>query len=99
MFKLWVEEGHLTKQQVRLVENRIDEMEVPPEMGRLPKNSSSNYGSYIAQQWKNWVILYSLFALKDILNDEHFKCWQTFVLGCRYICKPVLTSVDILCAD
>lgn len=99
VFKHWVSEGYLNKQQLQTIENRIEEMEVPVEIGRLPKAISSNYGSYTAEQWKNWSLIYSLHALKDILSDQHFKCWQTFVLACRYLCKPVLCPDDIARAD
>ena len=43
VFKLWVSEGHLSKQQLKQIEERCHKMEVPPEMGRLPKNISSNH--------------------------------------------------------
>ena len=41
-FKLWVSEGHLTNQQLKIIEKRIDDMEVPVEIGRLPKAIFSN---------------------------------------------------------
>ena len=49
VFKLWVSKGHLSKQQLKQIEERLAKMEVPPEMGRLPKNISSNHGSYTAE--------------------------------------------------
>ena len=99
VFKLWVSKGHLSKQQLKQIEERCHKMEVPPEMGRLPKNMSSNHGSYTAEQWKNWTLVYSVYALKDILQAEHLKCWQVFVLACGYLCKPVLSQDDIVMAD
>ncbi|CAB3993477.1 Hypothetical predicted protein [Paramuricea clavata] len=74
-------------------------LKVPVEIGRLPKQISSNYGSYTAEQWKNWRLIYSLHALKGVLNDQQLQCWQTFVLACKYLCKPVLSKTDILKAD
>ena len=98
-FKLWVSEGYLNPKQLETIESRIQSMEVPIEIGRLPKAISSNYGSYTAEQWKNWTLIYSLYALKGVLNDRQLRCWQTFVLACKYLCKPVLSHVDILKAD
>jgi hypothetical protein len=74
-------------------------MEVPSHIGRLPKRISSNSGSYTAEQWKNWTMIYSLFALKGIIDDRHLKCWQSFVLGCRYMCKAIMTEADIIRGD
>ena len=99
VFKLWISEGHLSKQQLKQIEEKLVKMEVPPEMGRLPKNISSNHGSYTAEQWKNWTLVYSMYALKDILQTEHLKCWQAIVLACGYLSKPVLSQDDIAMAD
>ena len=82
MFKHWVSESYLTKQDLKTLESRIENVEIPVEIGRLPTAISSNHGSYTAEQWKNWTVIYSLYALKRVLNEEHLKCRQTFVLAC-----------------
>lgn len=74
-------------------------MEVPSNIGRLPQNITSNHGSYTAEQWKNWTLLYSMFVLKDVLDDKHLKCWQTFVLACKYLTKPIVSVCDVTKAD
>lgn len=43
-FKIWVSEGHLNATQLKTIETRIESMEVPVDIGRLPKQTSSNYG-------------------------------------------------------
>jgi hypothetical protein len=53
IFKHWVAEGILSKKDLETLERRIDGLEVPVDIGRLPKVISSNYGSYTAEQWKN----------------------------------------------
>ena len=68
------------------MEGRIDWLEVPVDIGRQPKVISSNYGSYTAEQWKNWT---------RVLPEQHFKCWQSFVLACKYLCKPIVSNNDI----
>ena len=73
VFKLWISEGHLSKQQLHQIEERLAKMVVPPNMGRLPTNITFNYGSFTAQQWKNWTLVYSLYALKDILHVDNLK--------------------------
>ena len=99
MFTLWNENSIFTSRQLEEIERRIESMDVPSDIGRLPKKIASNAGSYTAEQWKNWTLIYSLFCLKGILPDQHFKCWQTFVLGCRYICLPFLSMTDLEIAD
>ena len=60
---------------------------------------TANHGSYTAEQWKNWTLLYSLVCLKEILPDNEYKCWQTFVLACKYICQGIISETDLHIAD
>ena len=53
----------------------------------------------MAEQWKNWTVIYSIYCLKGILPDEHLKCWQTFVLACKYLCQSVISGTDLDIAD
>ena len=96
IFKHWATEGILNKRDLEKIEGRIDGLEVPVDIGRLPKVILSNYGSYTAEQWKNWTLVYSLYALKDILTEQHFQRWQSFVLASKYFCKPVLSNDDMI---
>jgi hypothetical protein len=73
MFHMWVDNSIISKKQFKEIETRIGEFEVPSDIGRLPKKITSNAGSYTAEQWKNWTLLYSLFCLKDILKSEHMQ--------------------------
>lgn len=95
IFKHWVAEGILNKKDLETLEEKIEKLEVPVDIGRLPKAISSNHGSYTAEQLKNWTVVYSLYALKNILPEQHLQCWQSFVLACKYLCKPVLWNDDI----
>ena len=99
MFKIWCESDILTKQSLQEVVERIQRVDAPSDLGRLPGNISSNYGGFTANQWKNWVLYYSLYALEEVLSEEHIRCWQNFVLACRHLCKPCITKTDLLIAD
>ena len=99
MFKIWCENDILTKEKLREVQERIETVEAPSDLGRLPGNITSNYGGFTASQWKNWVLYYSLFALEGVLGEEHINCWQNFVLACRHLCKPCISKTDLLIAD
>ena len=99
MFSFWTENKIIDSKELQEIEQRIESMDVPSDIGRLPKRIVSNAGSYTAEQWKNWTIIYSLYCLKGILPDDHFTCWQSFVLGCRYVCRPALTKTDLVIAD
>ncbi|CAB4038565.1 Hypothetical predicted protein [Paramuricea clavata] len=52
-----------------------------------PQKISSNHGCYTAKQWKNCTLVYSLYALKDIVGDEHLK---------RKITEEDITKADLM---
>ena len=54
MFKFWVEKDFLTKEKLAEIETRISHFPVSSQVGRLPSHISSQYGSFTANQWRNW---------------------------------------------
>ena len=71
MFNQWNDLKLFSKIQLKEIEERINSIEVPSNTGRLPMRISSNSGSYTAEPWKNWTLLYSAYCLIDILPEEH----------------------------
>ena len=99
VFKLWIEKNLLSKKDLKFLEDRINSFDVGTGIGRLPHRIASNYGGYMASQWKNWILIYSICCLKDLLPETHLRCWQTFFLACQYLCTPVLSKTNIIKAD
>lgn len=75
MFKLWVEHGILTPQHMIQIEDKVRCFKVPPDVGRIPYQISSNYGGFTASQWRNWITIYSPVVLRGILEQQHLQCW------------------------
>lgn len=40
-----------------------------------------------------------MFALRGILTDEHYVCWQTFVLACFFLCRREISHVELKKSD
>ena len=99
VFSKWIESDIIGKAGLENIQSRIEEISTSSDIGRLPGNIKSNYGGYTAAQWKNFVLLYSMYALKDILPEQHLHYWQSFVLACRLLCKPCITKTDLMLAD
>lgn len=72
---------------------------VPSGIGRLPFNISSGYGGFTANQWSNWITVYSPVLLKGILPDAHLRCWLLFVRACSILRSYVVKKQDIESAD
>ena len=99
MFKLWTDSKRFSPSQLNEIEGRIKSVEVPSDIGRLPMRITSNFGSYTAEQRKNWTLIYSIFCLQGILPEEHFRRWQTFVLACKYLCHSAITKTELDIAE
>ena len=99
VFSKWVENDIITKEGLDTVQSKMNEISSLSDIGRLPGNIKSNYGGYTAAQWKNFVLLFSMYSLKDVLPHEHLHYWQSFVLACRLLCKPCITKTELKMAD
>ena len=99
MMVVWKEESLISKQHYESMQEIIDAIRIPANMGRIPYKIQSNMASLTADQWKNWVLGYSMFAIHSILPPEHVKCWSIFVEACSVLLKPVLTFEDVTKGD
>ena len=67
--------------------------------GRLPISILSCYGAFKANQWKNWIPLYSSVLLKGLLPQDHFRCWLLLVRACSLLSNCIffkyVSSADL----
>ena len=99
MFKLWIDSGLLTPQQINLIDDRVKCFQVPPDVGRIPSNISSNYGGFTASQWRNWITIFSPVLLNGILDREHIQCWLLFVRACCILSQRIISREKVNSAD
>ena len=72
-------------------------MTPPPKIGRIPRKicAQTGFSAITADEWKNWILLYSVYTLDRILPSQHFHCWCLFVKACMFICQLIITDEDI----
>ena len=99
MMTIWKEIKILPNNALDEIQNKVDTMEVPTNVGRLPFKISSNFSSFTADQWRNWVCIYSLYCLHGVLPMNHYSCWSLFVEACCYLLLPSLSMDDLIRAD
>lgn len=96
--KLWKEKKILTMNDFELLQNRVDSMNPPPNLGWIPRKIESSFASFTADEWKHWILVYSLFALHGILPQRHYSSWQYFVEACMLLCQMTITKVEVISA-
>ena len=72
---------------------------IPTGMGRIPHKIRSGFSAYTADQWKNWVLYYSLLSTQDMITGEDLECWRNFVLACHQLCCKQLIKNNIQLGD
>lgn len=73
-------------------------MKVPASVGQMPKKIKNCYGGFTADQWKSFTVLFSVYALWNILPNSDLELWHDFVLACLYLCSSVITEAKVMLA-
>lgn len=97
--EVWIEKEILTKNHLKNMEQKISIFCLPAGIGRIPSGISSTYGSFTADQWRNWITIYSPIVLKDVIPPDHLRCWLLFVHACSILCHNFIKQCDAECAD
>ena len=99
VFKVWLELGLISSNDVAIIEQRMKSFCCPSDVGRLPINITSGFSGFTANQWHYWITIYSPVALKGILIDSHLRCWLLFVRACCILLSNCLHRSDLESAD
>lgn len=99
MISVWKTKSILNENHLLKIQEKVGNFFCPSDVGKLPQKFATSYGSFNADQWKNWTLLFSIYALKDILPLEHLECWRKFVLACRRLCSRNISIGNVKVAD
>lgn len=99
VLKTWIAMRILNESDMQKLQKRVNLIKPPSEIGRIPGKISEGFKGFTADQWKNWVLIYSSFALKGVISSQHYAMWTKFVLGCRILCSKVITREECQEAD
>lgn len=89
--KILISHDYISVSQLDLIQNRVNSCTVPSGIGRIPQKIASGFAKFTADQWKNWVLYFSVLTMRDIISGEVLECWRHFVLACRTLCTKHIT--------
>ena len=72
MVGIWKSKEILTSSDFILIQERANSFITPSNIGRVPSKIASGFSGFTAEQWKNWTVYFSLYALKGILPGPHY---------------------------
>ena len=85
----------LSKKDLKAIEEGIQQFVIPDGVGRLPLNITSHFGGFTADQWRNWITIYSPILLWGIVDQSHWDCWILFVLAVKLLCSRLIKISDV----
>ncbi|MEW8546495.1 MAG: hypothetical protein AB2693_23505 [Candidatus Thiodiazotropha sp.] len=95
MIRVWQNADVLTDTNFSEIQMRVDSIETPSTIGRIPRKIASSFGGFTAEQFMHWTNLFSLLALRGMMSTKYLDHWQTFVLASRIVCSNVLKVAEL----
>ena len=99
VLSVWTELNLVTSHHLKIIQDHVDCFVTPSNIGRIPGKIASGFSGFTAEQYRNWTLIFSLSALKDILPQQHFDCWHYFVKACYLICRREISVEEVEEAD
>ena len=91
MMEVWLAKHQLiSRKTLDKLEILISEFTIPEGIGHLPTKITSHFGGFTADQWRNWITIYS----PNLRN-----CWLLFVQAVRMITGCILSQREVNEAD
>lgn len=98
MIKVWPSTGTILEDSFEIIQKRVDTIETPASLGKIPRKISS-FGGFTAEQWMHWTNLFSMYALKGQIPDRLLHHWRFLVLSSRLLCTRSISKVNIKLID
>ena len=99
VLKTWTEMRILSESDLEREQKRVSLVKSPSEIVCIQSKISKGFKGFTSDQWKNWVCIYSFFALKGVIPSGHNGMWTAFVHACQLLCRKVITKEECMEAD
>ena len=99
LMSLWKDQTILNKDHFERIQEEVIEMKVPATVGRMSHKITSNFSGFTADQWKNWICIYSTLCLKEVLPEPHYQCWCLFREACCLLLQKSIQTHELRLAD
>ena len=94
---IFIKENKLTDEKLCVAQRRIDNIQHPPDIGRIPPKIAigEGFSKLTADQWKNFIMLYATTVLWDMLDNDDKKILGHFVRACNLLVARFVTEEDL----
>jgi hypothetical protein len=95
---IFINQRKLTMEQLRVVQQKMDQIDLPSDIGRIPAKiaiGNDGFSNLTADQWKIFIMVYSTTVLWDMLDNNDRKILGHFVRACNLLVTRFITENDL----
>jgi hypothetical protein len=95
---IFVNQGKLSMEQLRVAQNRMDHVKLPSDIGRIPPKiaiGNEGFSNLTADQWKTFIMIHSTTILWDMLDNNDRKILGHFVRACNLLVTRFITEDNL----
>ena len=94
---IFIKENKLNSEQLRAAQRRMDNVQLPSDIGRIPPKIAigEGFSKLTADQWKTFIMIYATTILWDMLDDNDRKILGHFVRACNLLVARFVTEDDL----
>jgi hypothetical protein len=94
---IFIKENKLNSEQLRAAQIRMDDVQLPSDIGRIPPKIAigEGFSKLTADQWKTFIMIYATTILWDMLDDNDRKILGHFVRACNLLVARFVTEDDL----
>ncbi|GBC18984.2 hypothetical protein GLOIN_2v1775288 [Rhizophagus irregularis DAOM 181602=DAOM 197198] len=92
--RIWIDGGILTPNSLNKIQKKMDEFQIPSDLGRIPGkiHSGEGFTNFTADQWRIFFTIYSTVSLWEHLSDVDRRILNHFVRVCSILVNRILES-------
>ena len=70
--RIWVDKNILTQSDLRSIQKKMNDFQVPTDLGQIPSNihGGEGFSNFTADQWQNFFLIYATVLLWDYLQPK-----------------------------
>ena len=97
MKSIWVNEGILNQESLIKVQKKMNEFQIPSDLGRIPGkiHAGEGFSNFTADQWRIFFTIYATVSLWDHLSANDRKILSYFVRVCLILSSQIL-ELDLM---
>jgi hypothetical protein len=95
--KLWIGEGTLDSEKLKMMQKRADKIKIASDLGRRPVRIATGEGfsNFTADMWKTFMLIFAIPITWDFLEETDQKILAYFVRACKILTSRQLEKNEL----